>query len=125
MTTTSQEIPSYRRNMALLIHGDNAQPSLIAEILAETTKHGTITVRRVYGDWKTPQMASWRKHLHTYAIRPQQQFPHTSGKNATDMVCNPYVPPIVVRPQLDVGICITREISWRNRQFTRNFKRSF
>ena len=70
--------------MALLIDGDNAQPSLIGEILAETTKYGTITVRRVYGDWTTPQMAQWKKILHAYAVRPQQQFPHTSGKNATD-----------------------------------------
>ena len=70
--------------MALLVDGDNAQPSLIAEILAETTKYGTITVRRVYGDWTTPQMAQWKKTLHAYAFRPQQQFPHTSGKNATD-----------------------------------------
>ena len=29
-------------------------------------------------------MAQWKKTLHTYAFRPQQQFPHTSGKNATD-----------------------------------------
>ena len=33
--------------MALLIDGDNAQPSLIGGILAETTKYGPITVRRV------------------------------------------------------------------------------
>ena len=36
--TNPQELPSYRRNMALLVDGDNAQPSLIAEVLAETTK---------------------------------------------------------------------------------------
>ena len=82
--TNAQELPGHRRNMALLVDGDNAQPSLIAEILAETTKYGTITVRRIYGDWTTPQMAQWKKLLHTYAFRPQQQFPHTSGKNATD-----------------------------------------
>ena len=82
--TSSHTPQSHRRNMALLVDGDNAQPSLIAEILAETTKYGTITVRRIYGDWTTPQMAHWKKLLHTYAFRPQQQFPHTSGKNATD-----------------------------------------
>ena len=73
-----------RHTMALLIDGDNAQASLVAEILAETAKYGTITVRRVYGDWTTPQMAGWKKTLHAYAVQPQQQFPHTSGKNATD-----------------------------------------
>ena len=82
--TAPQSLQGQRRNMALLIDGDNAQASLIGEILAETTKYGTITVRRVYGDWTTPQMAAWKKTLHAYAIRPQQQFPHTSHKNATD-----------------------------------------
>ena len=43
-----------RHTMALLIDGDNAQASLVAEILAETAKYRTITVRRVYGDWTTP-----------------------------------------------------------------------
>ena len=68
--TTSQELQGQRRNMAL-IDGDNAQASLMGELLAETTKYGTITVRRVYGDWTTPQMAQWKKTLHAYAVRPQ------------------------------------------------------
>ena len=81
--TTAQGRQGQRHDMALLIDGDNAQASLIAEILAETAKYGTITVRRVYGDWTSPQMAGWKKTLHAYAVRPQQ-FPHTAGKNATD-----------------------------------------
>lgn len=80
--TPSQE-PQIR-NMALLIDGDNAQPSLIANILAETAKYGTITVRRVYGDWTTREMSGWKKTLQAHALHPQQQFRHTTGKNATD-----------------------------------------
>ena len=82
--TPPQELQDQTRNMALLIDGDNAQASLIANILAETAKYGTTTVRRVYGDWTTPQMAGWKKTLQTHALHPQQQFRHTSGKNATD-----------------------------------------
>ena len=59
--TPSQEPQSQTRNMALLIDGDNAQPSLIANILAETAKYGTTTVRRVYGDWITQEMTGWKK----------------------------------------------------------------
>lgn len=70
--------------MALLIDGDNAQPSLIAGVLAEAAKYGTITVRRIYGDWTTPQMSGWKKALHEDAFQPQQQFAYTTGKNATD-----------------------------------------
>ena len=71
--------------MALLIDGDNAQPSLIANIVAETAKYGTTTVRRVYGDWTTPRIAGWMKTLQTHALPPQQRFRHTSGKNAKDI----------------------------------------
>ena len=59
-------------------------PSLVANILAETAKYGTTTVRRVYGDWTTPELTGWKKTLQVYALHPQQQFRHTTGKNATD-----------------------------------------
>ena len=72
------------RRIAMLIDGDNAQPSLIGKILAETGKYGLITIRRIYGDWTTPSMKSWKNTLHTYAIQPVQQFRYTTGKNATD-----------------------------------------
>ena len=80
----TRELQDQGRNLALLIDGDNAQASLIANILAETAKYGTTTVRRVYGDWTTPQMGGWKKTLQSHALHPQQQFRNTSGKNATD-----------------------------------------
>ncbi len=70
--------------MALLIDGDNAQPSLVTQVLAETARYGTITVRRIYGDWTTPQMSGWKSQLHAHAVQPVQQFRYTTGKNATD-----------------------------------------
>jgi len=72
------------RRLALLIDGDNAQPSLIEKMLAEASKYGTITVRRTYGDWTTSNMGGWKDSLQTYAIQPIQQFRYTTGKNATD-----------------------------------------
>ncbi|NWF69510.1 MAG: NYN domain-containing protein [Chloroflexi bacterium] len=72
------------RRMALLIDGDNAQAALLGEILAEASKYGLLTIRRVYGDWTEPQLKSWKQVLHTYAIQPVQQFRYTVGKNATD-----------------------------------------
>ena len=80
----SQDFSGAPRNIALLVDGDNAQPSLMAGVLAEAAKYGTITVRRIYGDWTTPQMSGWKKALHEDAFQPQQQFRYTTGKNATD-----------------------------------------
>lgn len=70
--------------IAMFIDGDNAQASLIEHILAETAKYGTVTTRRIYGDWTTPNMNGWKDSLHTYAVQPMQQFSYASGKNATD-----------------------------------------
>lgn len=68
----------------MLIDGDNAQSSLLGEMLAEAGKYGLVTVRRIYGDWTTANMGGWKDALHTYAIQPIQQFRYTVGKNATD-----------------------------------------
>ena len=72
------------RPIAILIDGDNAQPSLIGDILAETAKYGIVTTRRIYGDWTSPQMSAWKDFLHSFAVQPMQQFRYTVGKNATD-----------------------------------------
>jgi len=68
----------------MLIDGDNAQPSLIREMIRETEKHGFITIRRIYGDWTATNMHGWKEILHENAIQPVQQFRNTIGKNATD-----------------------------------------
>ena len=71
-------------SIAVLIDGDNAQAELIESILAEASKYGRISFRRIYGDWTEPQMNRWKLHLQKHAILPIQQFRNTKGKNATD-----------------------------------------
>ena len=73
------------RRIALLIDADNAPASKIDVILAEVARHGAANVRRAYGNWKSPHLKSWEATLHSYAIRPIQQFAYSSGKNASDM----------------------------------------
>ena len=67
---------------AVLIDGDNAQASLLPEILTEVSKFGLITIKRIYGDWTTATMNQWKELLHKHAIQPMQQFRNTVGKNA-------------------------------------------
>jgi len=69
------------KRIAFLIDGDNAQPKLIAKILTEASKQGTLTIRRIYGDWTTPNMQGWKETLNTAAIQPIQQFRYTVGEN--------------------------------------------
>ncbi len=70
--------------MAVLIDGDNAQPTLIDAMLAEAARYGTTSVRRIYGDFTSPQMGGWARAINEFAFHPQQQFAYTTGKNATD-----------------------------------------
>lgn len=73
------------KRIALLIDADNAPAAKIDVILAEVARHGVANVRRAYGDWKNPHLKQWEGALHTYAIRPIQQFAYSKGKNASDM----------------------------------------
>ncbi|MFC1947608.1 NYN domain-containing protein [Chloroflexota bacterium] len=75
---------SSQQKFAVLIDGDNAQASLLPEILTEVSKAGLITIKRIYGDWTTSTMNQWKDTLHQNAIQPVQQFRNTIGKNATD-----------------------------------------
>ena len=81
----ADEIKSLSRNkIAMLIDGDNAQSSLLPQMLVEAGRHGQVTVRRIYGDWTTNSMNSWKETLNFHAFQPIQQFRYTIGKNATD-----------------------------------------
>src|SRR5512145_1110015 len=80
----NENLNSLRNKVAILIDGDNAQSSLLPQTLVEAGKYGMVTVRRIYGDWTTPNMNSWKDVLNFHAIQPIQQFRYTIGKNATD-----------------------------------------
>jgi uncharacterized LabA/DUF88 family protein len=73
-----------RSKIAILIDGDNAQANLLPQMLVEAGKYGLVTVRRIYGDWTTSNMNSWKDVLNFHAVQPVQQFRYTVGKNATD-----------------------------------------
>jgi len=70
--------------LAVMIDADNAQASLVRELLAEVSRYGTATIKRAYGDWTTPNLTQWKAVLHANAVQPVQQFRYTTGKNATD-----------------------------------------
>lgn len=76
------EEPTMR--LAVLIDADNAQATVIENLLAEVALYGEATVKRIYGDFTSPTSASWKKVLQKFAIKPMQQFAYTTGKNATD-----------------------------------------
>ena len=74
-----------KQKIALFIDVDNAPASKFEDILTEVAKYGVVTIRRAYGNWKSPTLKPWEEILHEYAIQPIQQFDMVKGKNASDI----------------------------------------
>ncbi len=75
---------SLQKRLAVLIDADNAQPSIVDGLLEEIAKYGVASVKRIYGDWTSPNLRGWKEVLVEHAIQPIQQFSYTTGKNSTD-----------------------------------------
>mgnify|MGYP003633559204 FL=1 len=74
-----------KQKIALFIDADNAPASKFENVLSEVAKYGVVTIRKAYGNWKSPTLKSWEDLLHEYAIQPIQQYDLTKGKNASDI----------------------------------------
>ena len=55
--------------LAVLIDADNASRTAMKDVMAEVAVYGTPTIKRIYGDWTTPNMASWKPILLENAIK--------------------------------------------------------
>lgn len=72
------------KRFAILIDADNISSKYNKIIIDEIAKEGVITYKRIYGDWTTPNLASWKEVLLEFSINPIQQYAYTKGKNSTD-----------------------------------------
>ena len=72
------------RKLALLIDSDNVSVKYLNGIFDELSQYGTVTYRRIYGDFTSSNNSRWSNRLLEKSITPIQQFSNTSGKNATD-----------------------------------------
>jgi uncharacterized LabA/DUF88 family protein len=90
---------------AVLIDADNTQPAIIEGLLNEIAKYGIASIKRIYGDWTSNNLRSWKDKLLEHAIQPIQQFSYTTGKNATDSAMIIDAMDILYSEKLD-GFCI-------------------
>lgn len=72
------------KKYAVLIDADNVSDKYIKAILDEISNEGTITYKRIYGDWTRPGLSSWKNILLNHSITPIQQYGYTTGKSSTD-----------------------------------------
>jgi len=102
---SSNQAGTNQAKLAVLIDADNTQPSIIDGLLNEVAKYGIASVKRIYGDWTSTNLRSWKDRLLEYAIQPIQQFSYTSGKNATDSAMIIDAMDLLYTERLD-GFCI-------------------
>jgi uncharacterized LabA/DUF88 family protein len=98
-------LPNAQIKLAVLIDADNTQASIIEGLLNEVAKYGIASVKRIYGDWTSPNLRSWKECLLEYAVQPIQQFSYTAGKNATDSAMIIDAMDLLYTEKLD-GFCI-------------------
>lgn len=72
------------RKIALLIDADNISPNYMNIMLSEAKNYGTVSVRRIYGDWTSNTKNTWKSVMLDNSLTPIQQYSYTYGKNASD-----------------------------------------
>ncbi len=70
--------------LAVLIDADNAPRDCMKSVMEELAVYGTPTIKRIYGDWTSPNISGWKTSLLQNAVTPIQQYGYTTGKNSTD-----------------------------------------
>lgn len=73
---------SYR--VAILIDAENVSYKYIDTIIKEASAVGVIKYKRIYGNFASPVLSSWRNAIIENAMVPVQQYNNTSGKNSSD-----------------------------------------
>lgn len=96
------------RNIALLIDSENVSSKYVKFILNELNTYGTVSVRRIYGDWRANN--DWSQELLLeYSIQPIQQFNYIKGKNSTDIALVIDAMDILYTNKVDIFCIVTSD----------------
>ncbi len=96
---------NHEMKLAVLIDAENISNKYIDVILSEANNLGDVIYKRIYGNWTTPQMASWRNTILDNAIQPIQQYNNTMRKNSSDSALIIDTMDLLYQSNLD-GFCI-------------------
>ncbi|WP_339670373.1 NYN domain-containing protein [Dasania marina] len=98
-----------KQKIALFIDADNAPASKFEVVLSEVAKYGVVTIRKAYGNWKSPTLKAWEDLLHEHAIQPVQQYDLIKGKNASDIALVIDAMDVMYTKDIDVMCFITSD----------------
>jgi len=71
--------------VAVFIDAENVSAEHAEKILLEAAGYGDVIIKRIFADWSSPQMHSWKAKVPHLSLLANQQFPAVKGKNASDI----------------------------------------
>lgn len=98
-----------KQKIAIFIDADNAPAKKFDDVLSEVAKYGVVTIRKAYGNWKSPHLKAWEDLLHEFAIQPIQQYDLTKGKNASDIALVIDAMDVLYMKDIDVMCFVTSD----------------
>jgi uncharacterized LabA/DUF88 family protein len=96
---------NHEMKLAVLIDAENISSTYIDVIMSEAHGLGDVIYKRIYGNWTTSQMASWKSTILDNAIQPVQQYSNTTKKNSSDSALIIDTMDLLYQSNLD-GFCI-------------------
>lgn len=74
------------KRIALLIDAENTSVKYLDSIFMELKNYGTVTYKRMYGDFTNKTLSEWNHRALSYAVVPIQQPRYSTAKNAADIM---------------------------------------
>ncbi|MGI6644184.1 MAG: NYN domain-containing protein [Bacilli bacterium] len=72
------------KHLAMLIDAENISPDYISIVYDEANKYGTLSYKRIYGDWTNQALNGWRSQSIKFNLDQRQQYSVVSGKSTSD-----------------------------------------
>ena len=73
------------KRLAVLVDADNVDWRCAPLVFKEIATFGDATVRRIYGDFSSPNLNAWSKILKDHGLIPHHQPAYTTRKNSSDI----------------------------------------
>ena len=74
------------KKIALLTDAENTSVKYLDSIFMELRNYGTVTYKRMYGDFTSKTLSEWNHRALSYAVVPIQQPRYSTAKNAADIM---------------------------------------
>lgn len=73
------------KNVAIFIDAENISAKYADDIFKIASDYGELIIKRIYADWTSEAVKSWKEQIYKHSISSIQNFKFSNGKNSSDM----------------------------------------